>query len=255
MKNIVKGAEPEELARYAANKPGNTWEQFTGRSPRRIAVQQQLLSDQGGLCAYCEIDLKAADEHALADLRVEHFHPKSDCSTAHNWHLDWQNLLAVCHGGSQRKVVDAAQRFTSPEYSCDVPKADNNWDALICNPLQLPARPGLFRFERSSGAMHIDREACLAIGVDVERAQATIDRLQLDGKRLRNLRKPVLERLNDQLYVLTAAGMPLPDARQRLARLLLRRDAEGRWPVFFSAIRSYLGEAAEQQLRAIGYRG
>jgi len=36
---------------------------------------------------------------------------------------------------------------------------------------------------------------------------------------------------------------------------LLRRDAEGRWPVFFSAIRGYLGEAAEQQLRAIGYRG
>jgi uncharacterized protein (TIGR02646 family) len=218
-------------------------------------VQQRLLSDQGGICAYCEIDLKGSDAHAHADLRVEHFHPKSDRSTPHNWHLDWQNLLAVCHGGSQRDVVDAAQRFTSPDHSCDVPKLDNDWDALICNPLHLPARPALFRFERSSGAMNVDRAACLAAGVDAERAQATIGNLQLDGRRLRDLRKPVLEKLNEELYSLTAAGMPLPDARQRLARILLRRDAEGRWPAFFSAIRSYLGEAAEQQLRAIGYRG
>lgn len=255
MKNIVKGTEPAELARYAADNPGNTWEQFTRQSVRRSAVQQRLLSDQGGLCAYCEIDLKGAYEHALADLRVEHFHPKSDRSRAHNWHLDWQNLLAVCHGGSQRNVVDAAQRFTSPDCSCDVPKADNDWDALICNPLHLPAHPALFRFERSSGAMRVDREACRAAGVDAAQAQASIDRLQLDGMRLRNLRRPLLDTLNDQLRTLTAAGMPLAEARQRLARALLRRDAAGRWPAFFSAIRSYLGEAAEQQLRAIGYRG
>ena len=152
-------------------------------------------------------------------------------------------------------MVDAAQRFTSPDHSCDVPKEDNDWDALICNPLHLPVQPSLFRFERSSGAMNVDRAACLAAGVDEARAQATINNLQLDGKRLRDLRKPVLEKLNEQLYALTTAGMPLFEARERLARILLCRDAEGRWPAFFSAIRSYLGEAAEQQLRTIGYQG
>lgn len=66
MKNIVKGVEPAELAQYAASNPGNTWEQFTRKSPRRIAVQQRLLSDQGGICAYCEIDLRGSDAHAHA---------------------------------------------------------------------------------------------------------------------------------------------------------------------------------------------
>lgn len=255
MKNIVKGAEPLALVQYAAAHPHNSWEQFRKNKPRRNAVQQQLLVDQGGLCAYCEINLKPAIGNAKADLRVEHFHPKSDQTTGHNWHLDWQNLLAVCHGGSRPDIVDAAQRHTSPNHSCDVPKEDNDWDAIILNPLQLSASPCLFRFDRSSGAMQVDPNNCLAATVDVAKAQATIDNLQLDSARLRNLRKPILDQLNQQLHNMVQAGLPLDEARQRLARATLTKSANQRWPAFFSAIRNYLGEAAEQQLQAVGYRG
>jgi uncharacterized protein (TIGR02646 family) len=151
MKNIVKGKEPSVLQQYATRNPGHSWSQFRKDRARCLSVQQQLLSDQGGLCAYCEIDLKGASGNAQADLRVEHFHPKSDTLAAHNWHLDWQNLLAVCHGGSRQDIVDAAERYTSPDHSCDVPKADHDWDVQILNPLLLPAFPSLFRYDRSTG--------------------------------------------------------------------------------------------------------
>lgn len=255
MKNIIKGAEPAELTDYVAANPGHTWEQFRAATSRKKAVQQQLLRDQGGICAYCEIDLKPSSEPSHADLRVEHFHPKSDTSTGHNWALDWQNLLAVCHGGSARDVVDAADRFTSPDNSCDVPKQDKNLDAVICNPLQLPASPLLFRFDRSSGGISVNQATCTQAGVPAQKAQATIDELRLDAVRLRDLRKPVLDKLNSQLMSLVAAGMDLPDARSKLAATHLRRDARGNWPAFFSAIRCYLGQAAEQHLQNMGYQG
>lgn len=255
MKNIVKGAEPLALTQYAAAHPHNSWEQFRDKKPRRNAVQQKLLVDQGGLCAYCEIDLKPANGNAKADLRVEHFHPKSDQTAGHNWHLDWQNLLAVCHGGSRPDIVDAAQRHTSPNHSCDVPKEDNDWDAIILNPLQLPASPGIFRFDRSNGAMQVDQHKCQIATVDIAKAQATINNLQLDSPRLRNLRKPILDKLNQQLRSMVQSGLPLHEARQRLARAILTKCPNQQWPAFFSAIRHYLGEAAEHQLQAIGYRG
>lgn len=255
MKNIVKGAEPVALAQYAATHPHNSWDQLRKDLPLRRAVQQRLSKDQGGLCAYCEVDLKPATDNGQADLRVEHFHPKSDQVAGHNWHLDWQNLLAVCHGGSQADVVDAAQRHTSPNHSCDVPKGNNDWDTTILNPLQVPSYPCLFQFDRSSGAMQVDRNNCQMAAIDAAKAQATVDNLHLDSARLRNLRKPVLDKLNEQLRNMGHAGIPLEEARQRLARATLTKNANQHWPSFFSAIRNYLGEAAERQLQAIGYRG
>lgn len=255
MKNIIKGAEPHALKQYVAATPNNSWEQFTKKEPRRSSVQQQLISDQGGICAYCEIDLKPATGNAQADFRVEHFHPKSDNARGHNWHLDWQNLLAVCHGGSQTDVVDAVLRHTSPNHSCDVPKGNNDWDAIILNPLSLAATPGLFRFERSTGAIQVDPQSCQKAAVDIAKAQATVDNLHLDSARLRNLRKPILDLLNQRLLSMVETGMPLEEARQRLARAALTKNANQHWPAFLSAIRYYLGEAAEQHLQAIGYTG
>ncbi|MGO3408549.1 hypothetical protein [Marinomonas sp.] len=72
-----------------------------------------------------------------------------DNTPSRNWHLDWQNLLGCCHGGSQRNVVDASQRFTSPESSCDVPKGEKNLDDVILNPLHIPAFPKFFTSIRS----------------------------------------------------------------------------------------------------------
>lgn len=254
MKKTPKSAIPPRLNTYLTATPNNTWEQFTEKKGRRIAVQTVLKGDQGGLCAYCEINMKARDSTGDADFRVEHFHPKSDASTPHNWHLDWQNLLAVCHGGSSKDVVEATTRFTTL-HSCDVPKENHVWDNVILNPLHIPANPCLFKFDRSTGAMGVNEQRCAQVNIDLIKAQATIDNLQLDSSRLRNLRKPVMDVLNAKLISLVNSGVSLVKAREALAITLLKKDAQHHWPPFFSAIRHYLGDAAEQQLQAIGYDG
>jgi hypothetical protein len=53
---------------------------------------------------------------------------------------------------------------------------------------------------------------------------------------------------------LVKSGMTDSDARVRLAQAILRKNNDN-WPTFFSAARSYLGEAAEEQLGRIGYVG
>lgn len=155
MKCIEKGNEPIELTNYLLNEPTASWRDFTAVYVRKRLVQQQIKADQGGLCAYCEIDLLEGTGQASSDFRVEHFHPKSDRSTAHNWHLDWQNLLGCCHGGSCKSVADSALRFDPSDASCDVPKGEKNLTGVILNPLTLPAFPSIFKCKRSSGKLSV----------------------------------------------------------------------------------------------------
>lgn len=256
MKKVLKGAEPQKLLQYKRLQPTASWEQFLKAKPRKLRTREQLVADQGGLCAYCEVDLKSASSGGLvADLRVEHFHPKSDRSTTHNWALDWQNLLGCCHGGSQRNVIDAVRRFTSPDHSCDIPKGNHNWDNVILNPLHLPEFPCLFQYNRGTGAIEVNLAACQQASINSGKAQDTIDKLCLDALRLRTLRKHVLNHVNDQLRHILSSGKTIEEARSHVAQSLLRKDTNGHWPPFFSAIRSYLGVDAEKQLQAINYIG
>lgn len=254
MKKVIKNNEPNGLAVWRACNPNSDWNSFKRNKPAYKEVQALIKSDQAGLCAYCEIDLKPASSGTSADFRVEHFHPKSDSSTGHNWHLDWPNLLACCHGGSQKNVVDQAIRYSSPDHSCDVPKGDRNLDNVILNPLLLPVDL-LFNFYRSDGSIKVNHTNCNAAGVNVDKAQATIDELNLDSIRLRRLRKAKMDRLNTQLKKEMDTGLPLEQARIKLARAHLKKNSDNHWTSFFSAIRSYLGNAAEQQLQTIGYNG
>jgi len=257
MKKVRKGDEPDELLKYRLENPQNSWEQFKQGQGRKKAVQKRLMEDQGGLCAYCEINLLLSENPVASDFRVEHFHPKSDDASGQNWHLDWSNLLACCHGGSSRDVSDS-RRFAEDhsERSCDVPKGDHEWDAVILNPLALPANIGLFQFNRSDGAMLVIKEHCVSAGVDVNRAISSVEQLQLNAGRLRDLRQAVLKDLNDRLHALCLRdGSDLEAARKKLAKGMLRKDGYGRWPAFFSAIRFYLGSAAELHLKEMHYDG
>lgn len=255
MKKVLKSAEPGLLTAYRTANPTNTWEQLKRSDARRNSLSEQLKTDQAGLCAYCEIKLLSRTAQGEADFRVEHFHPKSDQSTAHNWHLDWQNLLGCCHGGSRSDVVDATSRFTSPEHSCDVPKKDKNLDAVILNPLLIPAFPPLFLAERSSGKLKVNATNCQTAGVSTANAQNSIDELKLDAQRLNRFRKTLLDDLNLKLRQLSARGLPESDALARLSTMLLSKDSQQHWPAFFTTIRSYLGSAAETHLHQINYNG
>ncbi len=257
MKNILKSGDPDPLRIYRANNPTNTWEQFRRNKNRYIPVKDQLKKDQANLCAYCEIDLKervSVDD--VDDCRVEHFHPKSDDSSATNWHLKWDNLLATCHGGTQRKVVDAAERCTTPDHHCDAPKGDLDWDDLILNPLEIPSFPPIFSFARvENDNMSVNDENCDQCGVSIEKADNTITHLQLNAPKLCEMRKDLLDDMNDKMRAYLQVGLTIPEAQERLARAILRKDSNDHYPAFFSAIRSYLGSQAEAHLQAINYQG
>lgn len=233
MKKVLKEAEPSLLKAYRVNNPSNTWEHCKKSDARKKEIHAQLKSDQAGLCAYCEIRLVDKDTTGEADFRVEHFHPKSDTSTTHNWHLDWNNLLGCCHGGSRRDVADADKRFTSPDNSCDVPKGDRDLDTVILNPLTLPAFPVLFHTERSTGLIRVNYKNCRTANACETKARQTIDELRLDAVRLNRFRKAVLDNVNGSLQTMMANGQTIDQARTRLAKVLLSKDSNHNWPAFF----------------------
>ena len=225
MKKVIKTNEPNGLKVWRTRNPNSRWNAFKKDKLALTEVQESIKSDQAGLCAYCEIDLKPAPRGAQADFRVEHFHPKSDNNSSHNWHLDWPNLLACCHGGSQKNVVDTAVRYSSPDHSCDVPKGSRNLDDVILNPLSLPTTL-LFKFNRSDGSIEVNQSNCLASGVSSDKAEATIDELNLDTIRLRRLRKVKLDSLNAQLRTEINTGLSLEQARIKLARAHLKKNSD-----------------------------
>lgn len=260
MKKINKNSEPPSLlASYKSKNPAGTWVRFRKERPRRQQLKTQILTDQGGLCAYCEIDLKEADAHGNADYRVEHFHPKSDRAStsgvAFNWDIHWDNLFGCCHGGSRQDVVDAGMRFSNHDHSCDVPKAGKVLDGIILNPLFVPAFPSLFTIERSTGNISVNYSNCKTANVSAIQTRQTIAELRLNSPRLARLRKAVLDELNRDIRLLSERGMSIGDAKDRLSKVHLRKNSQQHWPAFFSSFRSYLGTEAERHLRSINYDG
>ena len=74
MKRIFKSPQaPEGLRKFAEENPYETWERFRRANRRGYReVKKQLLKDQHGLCAYCEINITFADEEGeVDDFRVE----------------------------------------------------------------------------------------------------------------------------------------------------------------------------------------
>ncbi|HIF9241601.1 TPA: retron system putative HNH endonuclease [Photobacterium damselae] len=261
MKTINKGIEPNRLGVFRAANPNALWdkgkkdneligETFRCCDTRYQETQQQLRTDQGNLCAYCEQDLLSGTNGSLDDCRIEHFHPKSKREEGEpNWGLDWANLLVVCCGGNQRKVVAPEMRFDakSENHSCDVPKADKILDTIIFNPLHLPD-VNIWKFYRSSGLIDVNEGVCEAQGLDAEMARQTIKELNLNSPRLMGARKMILEDLNNRITERVRRGLTIEQARSSLAASVLRKNRAGDWPSFFSAVRFYLGKQAEQVL-------
>ena len=257
MKRVQKCPdEPELLARYKQRYPHDTWEKFHHRSRDGYRqVKRQILHDQYGLCAYCEINIKLTDEEdRVDDFRVEHFHPKTGTETEErNYHLEWKNMLGACHGGSQPRVAEADYRFSKmkEDRSCDVPKGGKSINTEILNPLQIPAKEKLFSFDSFSGAMSVDGENCPEMLR--KKAENTIAELNLNAPRLKRLRLAVIEVLQEQVAELAAQDIPVEEAMEQLARELLVPNSEGGYPAFFTTIRWFLGEAAEHVLRERDY--
>ncbi len=257
MKRVHKSTkEPELLCKYRNLYPAETWEHFRRHWRKGYRqVKEATIKDQHGLCAYCEISIKLAEEeNEVDDFRIEHFFPKSATKKdKHNYHLDWHNLLGVCHGGSQPYVPDAQWRFSAQkrDRSCDVPKGNKEITRNILNPLKIPANIRLFRYAEHTGRIIVDEAICPP-GLQ-KKARITIKELNLNASRLMRMRKAVIQRLNEEISDIIQTGATIEEAASFLAESFLLPDDEGRYVSFFTMIRWYLGTAAEQLLSEHNY--
>ena len=267
MKRIIRLAEPDQLTHYRAANPASTWEKMRNDAVGRVAydaVRARLLNGQGDLCAFCEIGLH---DHDPLKCRVEHFHPKSDTSTAHNWALDWYNMVAVCMGGSQRYQQPPHALEPLPQnLSCDAYKdqmvntkqPSECCEGWIIDSLQLPAFLNLFFLAKSTGRLQPDEKACAEISLPGNQhssthalVQHTINMLNLNCDRLCQARLSVIWDIERSKKRIRDRNIPADQALRELAEHYFRR----RWPAFFTTIRFCLGAAAEQYLTDIGFQG
>lgn len=258
MKKINKSLPPNPLTEFAQANPNATWNDFY-RTARQSYddLKQQMLIEQGGLCAYCE--KKLSDN--ITQQRIEHFHNKSDRTTNHNWALDWENILLVCLGGATKEDKG---KYAPEHLSCDahkeqikeLPEACEGW---YLNPYQIKTIAQLFDFDRATRKLVVNHKACQELENDnlpnhygsdwVKLAEETIRILNLNSPRL----------CKDRERVMFEYDKRIKQYRQRFGKEVFykisEREFSKKFPEFFSTWRSLLGEHAEEYLTAIHYNG
>ncbi|ALS37459.1 uncharacterized protein (TIGR02646 family) [Enterococcus rotai] len=106
---IEKGREPNSLVGYKKQKDASY---RNLDSSVKIDIKNSLLKEQGYLCAYCMSRI-SLDGTSGDKMTIEHFHPISDFP---NLQLDYNNLLAVCSGGSDR---EKDKSLTCDKHKCN----------------------------------------------------------------------------------------------------------------------------------------
>lgn len=270
MKRVLKPEEPTLLTRFRRAAPQSTWQNMKddanfGGPAAYKECRKQVLAAQGGICAYCEIDISDNDP---LKCRVEHFHPKSDISPAHNWALDWNNLLGVCAGGSYKSgSAPYTQEPLAQNLSCDAykdqmiqsGKLSEQCEGWILNPIELVASPSLFQIDKSTGKLVPNSSHCAAAPAwpsnkhaDIEAlVQHTINMLNLNCDRLCQARIVLIRDIERNKKKQRDQGFSAAEGLNNLATYYLKR----RWPGFFTTIRICLGVSAETHLAIMEYQG
>ena len=255
MKNVLKSPEPEELRkykkRYASQFP--RWENLQQNKKSYNPTRDTLISDQKGICAYCEIDLHPKDRC------VEHFIPRNQSTRENNYDLYWQNMLVNCKGGMEN--VDISEEENERRIShtpnrvacCSSSKGGFIPDGKLLNPLELPTLR-LFRFSSLDGEIRPDENACKNAGIPIEYVQLTIQKLGLNVQRLKNERVAIISEINQELDD-RDDGLINPILLKKQIAAERFGDCKHDWPAFFTTIRWILGEGAENHLTTISYSG
>lgn len=266
MKRICRGKEPEELSDYRRANPAGDWETLRNETPHLYEmIRRQCTADQGYLCGFCEIRLP---ETSMAQ-RLEHFHPKSDKSTDHNWALDWNNILGVCLGGCNPALGSYPGQYREPlpqNLSCDAHKdhligkgaVPPSCEGHLLNPMELMAFPCLFDLDKRTGELIPDSSNCEGVTISPnhystteELVENTITVLNLNCDRLKVQRRQVLFSIEHEKK---KARERRQTASQFLSSLA-KRYFSAKWPSFFTTKRILLGRYAEAYLQSISFNG
>lgn len=260
MKNICKSSEPPELEKYKEKFSGEfkRWKTLAKARSQlkkdvKDAIRTNLEIDQKGLCAYCEINLHEQD------CSVDHFIPCEQSTQAQNNDLAWLNMLVTCRGGLQNITISEenyGRRNSQPPNNfccCNAAKGNFVPDGRLLNPLDLPTLR-LFTVSSLTGEIKPDQKGCAKAGISIENAQFTINILNLNVARLQQQRLEIISEIIEIREKLSNDSISKTDLDKKVAEKLFR-DGTGNWPPFFTTIRSFLKEGAEQHLKNISYLG
>ena len=167
MKHIVKRAEPHAFSAWKAFHPGAVYDDLSRALGVKADLKRNLLSEQGGLCCYCERAISENTSH------IEHFKPKDSHQRYAGLQLDYRNLHACCN------LVPTS---TTPNI-CGVKKG-NVYSPDLVSPLE-PDCASHFAYGYDGSIRSSD--------VHDARAVYTINLLGLNDAFLQALRKSVIE--------------------------------------------------------------
>ncbi|MFM2064781.1 MAG: hypothetical protein RLZZ507_4452 [Cyanobacteriota bacterium] len=245
MKNVRKSPEPEELKNYK-KRYSSQFKRYADLKKNRAfeKVRDTLISDQKGLCAYCEMEIHEKNRS------VDHFIPRKQSTKENNHDLDWQNMLGICcPPGGVEDEHEKNSKLLKYSLCCGQKKGGVN-DSKLLNPLNLPI-PRLFKFSSEDGEIRPDEIACLKSGIPVENVEFTIEQLGLNVPRLKEQRWVVIDEINKELDDET---IDINDLEEKLAAEHFG-DGTKNWPPFFTTMRWVLGVGAEKHLNNISYSG
>jgi uncharacterized protein (TIGR02646 family) len=247
VKNVLKSPEPEELKNYKKrfSSQFKRWNDLKKNRETLNAIRDTLVSDQKGICAYCEMSLHENNRS------VEHFIPCRESTKENNHDLDWQNMLAICLPPGGMKDDD----LENPQLLKDLPccgqkKGGFIPDIRLLNPLNLPTLR-LFKFSSKDGEIRPDEIACLKAGIPIENVQFTIDTLELNVQRLKDQRLVVIDEINKEL---DDESIDINDLEEKVAAEYFGYSTDN-LPPFFTTLRWVLGAGAERHLINISYSG
>lgn len=266
MKRIFKSLEPPCLEAYREANPADSWEGMRNNAHGfgqavYDCLAELALNDQGGLCAYCELDVS----RQLNTFRVDHFVAKSLSNPQANWGLDWGNMLGCCKGG-ENKYVTVPNHYEKPKLanlSCDahvnrlVQKGGSKLQlddrrGVVLNPLEIAIFPNLFQFDTDLGELQPHPQRCAAVTIEnnhyattFEFVDHTIRVFNLNCPRLCRARRDRFDELEDMLEEKIETGKTPQDVRTELCRQLLKPP----YPPFFTVSRLWLGDIAEAFLQ------
>ncbi|MCI9845920.1 retron system putative HNH endonuclease [Flavobacterium pectinovorum] len=170
MKYIIKQAEPESFIVWK-NKENDDWKPTYANLDRqeRIDLFKSLKEEQGYICCYCERELNEGDCH------IEHFRPK-DKTKFPKLELVYNNLLCSCQVNTEK----------GEPLHCGNSKG--NWfdENLLISPLDSTCE-GKFKYTFDG--------QILPFNEDDDAAKITIEKLQLNIDKLKDLRKSVIDAL------------------------------------------------------------
>lgn len=218
MKYVTKGPAPASFGAWKALANEDWVPTYAGlQNPEKLALQQALLSEQGGVCCYCGRGISEGDSH------IEHFRPQTEYE---HLALEYSNIFASCI------------RETSPgaPLHCGHAKGDECDETRLISPLE-PNCEARFLYSLTGEISPRDPTD--------EQAKYMQELVKLDIPFLRNRREEVLKRTFDADFVDSATEIELKALRDAF----LSRNEEGKLQSFAHVLARYaaqrLGDSAD----------